>query len=101
MTRRVDLSEAIRTAADERARRKPVRLLTRNEVMERVPVSYVTIWKWMQANKFPRSREVGGKAMWIEEEIDSWIRNSPVVNLRDDPESSRSNNFHRSKRGRR
>ena len=97
MTRR-DLGEEIRAREEERARRKPVKFLTRNEVLERIPVTYVTLWKWMQDNKFPRAREVGGKSLWVEGEIDAFIKDSPLVKLKGDPEDSRANNFHRSSR---
>jgi prophage regulatory protein len=64
--------------------KKPVRLLSRREVMERVGVSYPTLWSWMRENKFPRSREIGGKVAWLESEVDKWITDLPVVQLKGD-----------------
>ena len=37
----------------------PDRLLNKRLVLERVGVSYVTVWKWMGAGKFPQRRLVG------------------------------------------
>jgi prophage regulatory protein len=63
------------------------KLLSRKEVLERVPLSYPTIWKKMQAGEFPRSRDIGGKGAWIESEIDRWITKRPVVKLKADAAS--------------
>jgi predicted DNA-binding transcriptional regulator AlpA len=66
------------------ARKKAARLLSRREVMDRIGVSYTTLWSWMRLGKFPRSREIGGKIAWIEAEVDRWIANLPVVKLKGD-----------------
>ena len=43
---------------DETSRLKPhLRLLSRREVMERVPWSYPKIWDAMRHGEFPRSRQ--------------------------------------------
>ena len=41
-------------------------LIDRKETLRRVPLSYTKIWTMMQAGEFPRSRMLGGKAMWLE-----------------------------------
>ena len=64
--------------------KKKLRFLSRREVMERVPLSYPTIWKLMQKGNFPRSRDIGGKVVWLESEIDDWIESRPVVKLKGD-----------------
>lgn len=61
-----------------------VRLISKPEVLDRVGVTYPTLWLWMREGKFPRSRELGGKAAWIESEIDAWIANRPVRRLKGD-----------------
>jgi predicted DNA-binding transcriptional regulator AlpA len=66
------------------ATKKAARLLSRREVMDRIGVSYTTLWSWMRLGKFPRSREIGGKIAWIEAEVDRWIANLPVVKLKGD-----------------
>jgi predicted DNA-binding transcriptional regulator AlpA len=56
----------------------PIRLLSKPEVLDRVGVTFPTIWKWMREGKFPRSRECGAKACWIESEVESWIAALPM-----------------------
>jgi predicted DNA-binding transcriptional regulator AlpA len=65
-------------AAKQAAPARSVRLIDKPEVLRRVPVSYTTIWGLMQEDKFPRSRELGGKVMWIEAEIDDWVAGLPI-----------------------
>ena len=64
--------------------RDSARLISRGEVIGRTGLSYPTIWQWMQDGKFPRSREVGGKAMWLASEIEAWILNLPMRKLKGD-----------------
>jgi prophage regulatory protein len=66
------------------ATKKPVRLLSRKEVLDRVGLSYPNIWSQMANGKFPRSRSLGGKIAWIESEIDDWIMSRPIVPLKGD-----------------
>jgi predicted DNA-binding transcriptional regulator AlpA len=63
---------------------KTTRLLSKLEVCERVNLTYPTIWAWMRAGKFPRSRDLGGKICWLSTEIDDWITNRPVRRLKGD-----------------
>jgi prophage regulatory protein len=60
------------------------RLISKPEVLDRVGVSFPTIWKWMQVGKFPRSRELGGKVAWLEHEISAWILARPISRLKCD-----------------
>jgi len=62
----------------------PVRLLDRVEVEAITSTSYVTIWHWMNAGVFPRSRIVGGKSKWLSTEVDEWLRNLPIRKLKCD-----------------
>ena len=61
-----------------------LRLLSKREVLDIVGISYPTLWDWMRAGKFPRSREVGGRSMWRSDEIDEWIAALPVRKLKGD-----------------
>jgi prophage regulatory protein len=61
------------------------RLISKGEVLTRVAVSYPTIWQWMREGKFPRSRELGGKAVWLESEVEKWITSRPIRKLKGDP----------------
>ena len=63
-----------------------VRLLSRVEVLDRVGVSYPTLWGWMRAGRFPRSRELGGKVCWIASEVESWMKSLPKTRLKGDDE---------------
>jgi prophage regulatory protein len=56
----------------------PSRFVFKPEVLDRVGVSYVSLWQWMREGKFPCSREVGGKVAWLESEIDEWIATRPL-----------------------
>jgi prophage regulatory protein len=67
-------------ARDARGRR----LLKKRQVLEKVGVSYPAIWKWMRNGTFPRSREVGGLAMWFEDEVDEWLAALPQSQLKGD-----------------
>jgi prophage regulatory protein len=64
----------------------PLKLLFKAQVLERVGLSYTTIWKWMRQGNFPRSRVAGGKTCWIESEINAWIEARPVRKLKGDAE---------------
>jgi predicted DNA-binding transcriptional regulator AlpA len=61
-----------------------VRLLSKAEVVDRVGRSFPTLWQWMQENKFPRARDVHGRPMWIEREIEHWIRTLPIKRIKGD-----------------
>jgi predicted DNA-binding transcriptional regulator AlpA len=61
-----------------------LRLLTKREILDLTGVSFVTIWTWMRAGKFPRSREVGGRSMWFSTEVDDWLNGLPVRKLKGD-----------------
>ena len=52
--------------------------------LHRVPVSFPTIWAWMRAGTFPRSRIVGGKSMWLSTEIEAWLAALPLRHLKGD-----------------
>jgi predicted DNA-binding transcriptional regulator AlpA len=60
------------------------RLLSKYEVMTITGLSYPTLWQWMRDGRFPRSRIVGGKSMWLSTEIDAWLAGLPVRPLKGD-----------------
>jgi prophage regulatory protein len=74
-----DVEEAAATAAA-----KPARFISKQEVLARVSVSYPTIWQWMRDGKFPRSRELGGRVVWLESEVEEWMANVPLRRLKGD-----------------
>jgi predicted DNA-binding transcriptional regulator AlpA len=67
-----------------------VRLLTKKEVLDLTHVSYPTIWGWMRAGTFPRSRSLGHsgqktqKIVWLASEVESRMTNLPVRELKGD-----------------
>jgi predicted DNA-binding transcriptional regulator AlpA len=65
----------------------PPKFISRRQVLDRVGVSFATVWTWMKDGKFPRGRELGGRTMWIESEVTGWMESRPVKKLKgDDPE---------------
>jgi predicted DNA-binding transcriptional regulator AlpA len=64
--------------------RLDARLLSKREVLAIVGVSYPTVWSWMRHGKFPRSRVVGGKSMWLSTEVEAWLAALPVRRLKGD-----------------
>lgn len=52
----------------------PPRLLRRREVEERVGLSFTTIWRLMQEEKFPRPvHPTPHRSRWVESGINEWI----------------------------
>jgi predicted DNA-binding transcriptional regulator AlpA len=67
-------------------RAPPVHLLDKKDILEITNVTFPTIWAWMRAGTFPRSRVVGGKSMWLSSEIDAWLADLPMRALKGDAE---------------
>jgi predicted DNA-binding transcriptional regulator AlpA len=67
--------------------RGPARLLDRHEILAITNVTYPTVWAWMRAGTFPRSRIVGGKSMWLGTEIEHWLATLPVRRLKGDADA--------------
>jgi predicted DNA-binding transcriptional regulator AlpA len=65
--------------------RPPLRLLSKKQLLDRIDVSFPTIWRWMRAGTFPRARTIGDlKSVWLESEIEAWMAALPVRRLKDD-----------------
>lgn len=69
--------------------------IDRREVLRRIPVTHVTLWNWQQVGKFPRSRDIGGKSVWLEAEVEAWIRSRPIRPLKGDANPPPPNNLTR------
>lgn len=67
-----------------------IRLLSKLEVMDRVGVSFPTLWKWMRAQPptFPRARALGGTTVWIASEVEAWMASLPLRPLKGDEEAA-------------
>jgi predicted DNA-binding transcriptional regulator AlpA len=63
------------------------RLIDRNELLDKVPLSYPNIWSKMRAGTFPRSRAVGDRVLWVEAEVDAWIAALPMRRLKGDADA--------------
>jgi predicted DNA-binding transcriptional regulator AlpA len=59
------------------------RIVTRKQLLERyAPISYVSIWSWIRAGKFPPGRRLGtgnnATLIWYSDELDAHDANLPV-----------------------
>ena len=66
----------------------PPRLLDKTEVCAIANVTFPTVWAWMRAGTFPRSRIVGGKSMWLSTEVEQWLAALPIRKLKGDGEAA-------------
>jgi predicted DNA-binding transcriptional regulator AlpA len=62
--------------------RPGARLLSKGDVLDKVGVTYPTVWKLMRQGTFPRSVVVGGKVAWLEHEVDEFIAKLPRRRLK-------------------
>lgn len=50
------------------------RLLRLAQVLDRVPVSTPTIYRWMRSGRFPRNYQIGpNSVVWLESEVNRFI----------------------------
>jgi prophage regulatory protein len=82
---------SVREAERRQRQRKPAlspelseHLVSKDEVLATTRTSYPTIWAWMRAGKFPRSRVVGGRSMWLASEVNAWLAALPQRSLKGD-----------------
>jgi len=64
------------------------RLFGKPEIIAIANASFPTIWQWMRDGKFPRSRIVGGRSMWLSTDIDAWLAGLPLRPLKGDQRSA-------------
>jgi prophage regulatory protein len=64
--------------------RGPPRLIGKPEVIDKTSLSYPLIWRLMRQGKFPRSRIIQGRVLWVEAEVDDWIAKLPLQALKGD-----------------
>jgi predicted DNA-binding transcriptional regulator AlpA len=70
-----------------------IRLLDKREILAITNVTFPTIWAWMRAGTFPRSRVVGGKSMWLSTDIEAWLAALPVRQLKGDEPKALERDF--------
>jgi len=60
--------------------KKTTRFLRRKEVLEITGVSYVTLWRWMDKGRFPKSFQLGENSIgWKDDEVNEWIENRKQI----------------------
>ena len=70
-------------ANSEEAAEPALVLLSKAQVLKKVPVTEPTLWAWVRAGKFPKPRDISpNKTVWVEAEVDAWIRAQPVRNYK-------------------
>jgi predicted DNA-binding transcriptional regulator AlpA len=69
-------------AANDAAEAESLVLLSKAQVLKKIPVTAPTLWAWVRAGKFPRPRAISNRTCWIEAEVDAWIRACPLRNYK-------------------
>jgi predicted DNA-binding transcriptional regulator AlpA len=64
-----------------------VRLLSKAEVIRRTGRTFPTIWRWMRQGRFPRARDLNGRPVWPEPEINEFIAALPIRTFKEDETS--------------
>ncbi len=63
-----------------------MRLIRSSEVVKKVGLSRVTIWRMEREGKFPKRRRItSGAVGWLEHEIDQWIEARQTVKATNTP----------------
>jgi predicted DNA-binding transcriptional regulator AlpA len=62
------------------------RVLLKSQVLERINVSFPTLWAWMRDGKFPRARQMGKHTVWLESDVNDWITALPIKEYLGDTE---------------
>jgi predicted DNA-binding transcriptional regulator AlpA len=70
--------------ADEEPPAKPqLVFLSKQQVLDRIPITGPTLWNWSRAGKFPAPRYIGSRTVWIEAEVDAWMQSRPKRTYKD------------------
>ena len=57
--------------------------LSKAQVLKKVPVTGPTLWSWVRQGKFPKPRDISpNKTVWLEADVDAWIRERPTRNYK-------------------
>ena len=57
-----------------------MRFLRADQVIEKVGLSRVTLWRLERAGRFPQRRQISPNSVgWVEEEIETWMQDRAVV----------------------
>ena len=80
----VDLKDVV--SVKDEPPRKPIRVLTQKQVLDRLQVSRPCYLKYEERGEVPRAHTICGKTVYIEHEIDKCILTSPIRKLKGDAE---------------
>jgi len=59
-----------------------MRLIRSSEVVKKVGLSRITLWRMEREGQFPKRRRLGlGAVGWLEHEIDDWIESRKTVEV--------------------
>jgi predicted DNA-binding transcriptional regulator AlpA len=61
----------------DRQRLSTRRYIDKRRLLEKVPLSYPSIWKRMKRGEFPAPRYDGSKNIWDEAEVDAYLASRP------------------------
>ena len=64
--------------------RKPVRVLTQKQVLDRFNITVPTLNKYERKGLVPRARKFCGKTVYLEHEIDNCAVSAPIRKLKGD-----------------
>jgi predicted DNA-binding transcriptional regulator AlpA len=56
----------------------PTKLIFKRQLLERVPLSFTTIWRLTREGKFPRARQIGQRSVWVESEVEAFLQALPL-----------------------
>jgi predicted DNA-binding transcriptional regulator AlpA len=63
------------------AEHAPLVFLSKAQVLRKIPITAPTLWAWCRdpAKNFPKPRAISpNKVVWIEAEVDAWMRAQPI-----------------------
>ena len=55
-----------------------IRLLSKAEVVEKVGLSFPTLWGMMRRGEFPIARTLASRPAWLASEVEDFINNLPT-----------------------
>lgn len=67
------------------------KLIGKHEVLEMVPINYVTLWRRMTEGSFPRCIALGQYNYWKKNEVEAWLAEQPLRRLKHDRSRAEEN----------
>jgi prophage regulatory protein len=64
---------------DAAAEQPTLVFLSKQQVLQKIPITPPTLWAWVRAGKFPRPRAISpNKTVWVAAEVDEWMQARPL-----------------------